>query len=125
MVNNPPLRRSIIKISIGIACAAWCSLVAMALLRIPRNERTMSSLSMAVISWPVVHDICVGMCWGMAKHTTSIDESYVYGPAKELQLKLLRGPMLWWINAVVVLFPATMFVVTLLALIFGEHVFGS
>jgi hypothetical protein len=121
MKENSPLRRPFVKISLLTAVAAWFALIALMLVRSPTNERN-GSVCGAIVGWPVSYALGLALCWVMARFAGYVDESWLYGPAKDLQLKALRGPMIWWINIAAVLYPLARFVLALVALIAGPVV---
>lgn len=121
MTEKSTLRRQLVKVSILIAVAAWLALIALALVRSPPNERA-GTLWGVIIGWPVSYVAVLALCWAAARFAGSVDESWIYGPAKDLQLKVLRGPMIWWISFAAVLYPFAALVVALVGLIAGPDV---
>jgi hypothetical protein len=124
MVGKSALRHASVRISAIIAVLAWFTLIAVVLVRTSPKERA-GALCAVIAGWPVGYAVGLGMCWIAARFVRFVDESLIYGPAKGLQLKLLRGPMIWWINIVAVLYPLAVLVVGLVALVRGPAALGG
>ncbi len=111
VVRSPPIRRPVLRASIVIAGFAWIVLIISIYLR----ER--SAILVGVAGWPIIYGLWLGMASLMASFCSAIDKSFIYGPAKDLQIRLLRGPMVWWVNAVILIAPLAVLVVGVLGLL--------
>ena len=115
MNPNSPIRPGVYKSSIFLASAAWLAFLC-APLRVTFDDR--AGWLILVISWPFGYALCLALLRGAAWLSQDVDDSLFYGPAKELQVKLVRGPMLIWINAVAVIFPAAGLCIAVLGMLF-------
>ncbi len=115
MTDQPPPDRALqpraIRASLAVAAAAWVMVIVAIMVRQP------GSMLVAGIGWPAVYGASLGMAWVFALMANSTDQSALFGPDKERQLLFIRGPMVNWINAVIILFPLGVLALSFLGLI--------
>jgi hypothetical protein len=80
------------------------------------QDRT--ALLVCIAGWPVTYCVWLGMAWLMATACSMIGESSIWGPAKEWQLGMIRGPMVLFINmGVLIILPSAVLVAGVLGLL--------
>lgn len=107
------LRPGALKASLTIAALAWIVLVAIALVRVPANDRWVAWL--VVGAWPVLYAFTVGFCY--IAGVVAANRSTYWGPAKDLQFRIGSIVMPFWANAVLILLPGIVLVMGLLGLV--------
>ena len=104
------IRPAIFKASLIIAGIAWIVLI------LALYVRRVGPILVAFAGWPVVYGLSVCGAWLIASLATTWEKSGIFGPAKDLQLRILRGPMVWFCNAAIVLLPLGVLVAGILGL---------
>jgi hypothetical protein len=102
------------KASLVLDGGAWLILFAVL---IHDTDRDFIKWIVASVGWPLVYGFSLVMIRGIGWLAQSVDESSLYGPAKDMQLKMLRGPFLLWLNAAAILLPAPVIVVATLGML--------
>jgi hypothetical protein len=104
------LRPAIFKASLIIASIAWIVLI------LALYVRRVGPILVAIAGWPVVYGLSVCGAWLIASMAATWEKSGLLGPATDLQLRILRGPMVWFCNAAVVLLPLGVLIAGILGL---------
>jgi hypothetical protein len=115
--SSPPLLCPlVIRISIALAVLAWIALL-IALLPMLNQEPDQRFGALAVIiGLPFIYWFGVLGAAIVAEIAGRLEKTDMLGPLKDLQFQG-RGLMIWWCNAVIILFPATVFVVAVLGIL--------
>ena len=68
------------------------------------------------VGFPFIYCLWLALLWQVGDMALTVDRSFTAGPYKDLQLKLARGPMVWFCNATAIILPAIALIVALLVI---------
>jgi hypothetical protein len=112
MKLSPAISARTLRISLAFAAAAWAALIVMS----ARATDDVFGTRVVACGFPIVYCVWLVMLWLLADASLKADRSLIPGPAKDLQLKLMRGPFVWFCNVAIIVLPATTLVVVLLGM---------
>jgi hypothetical protein len=112
LTTSPPIRPLVLRVSLGVAFVTW---IVLSVAAVGMQDRT--ALLVCIAGWPVMYCFWLSMSWLMATVCSMTDKPSIWGPAKNWQLRMMRGPMVWFVNAAIVILPAAVLLAGILGLL--------
>jgi hypothetical protein len=105
----------ILRVSFALAAAAWVAVIVMSVC-MSSNPSDDYGRRVVACGFPLGYCSWLAMTWLLATIALKTDRSLIVGPAKDLQLKLMQGPFVWFCNVAIVILPALTIVIAVLGM---------